>query len=106
MQYSGVCIFHKHTNLLPYFYSKYHDGDFTSKERYDKCKARYEAERDVQLILLVRYEGGKMICRIKCPINPMPIRGEFVPSDILSVFEFLRQQGWEHKDTFNLNMFR
>lgn len=105
MQYSRALIFSKHTDLLPYFYSIYNGKDI-SQEQYDKWKARYEAERNVQLILLVRYEGKKMICRIKCPVNPMPVRGEFEASNMHSLFDFLRQQGWVHKATHNLAMFR
>lgn len=105
MQYSRALIFSKHTDLLPYFYGVY-SGANINDERYIKMKAHYANERDVQLILLIRYEHGKIICRIKCPINPMPVRGEFVASDMHGIFDFLRQQGWVHKDTYNLAMFR
>lgn len=106
MQYSGVCIFHKRTNLLPYFYSKYNYGDFTSSERYDRAKARYANERDVQLILLIRYDGKKTICRIKCPINPIPVKGEFEASSMQGIFDFLRQHGWAFRETYNLSIFQ
>ena len=105
MQYNKALIFSKHTDLLPYFYGKV-CNHYISTEQYARWKARYEVERDVQLILLTRYEHGKMICRIKCPINPMPVKGEFEASNMHSIFDFLRQQGWTHKATYNLSMFK
>lgn len=103
MQYTRAFIFSKRTNLMPYFLANF--GDI-SKERYDSLKKHYAAERDVQLILLARYDGGKMICRIKCPINPMPVRGEFTASSVYDVFAFLEKQGWAHQQTINLTLFK
>ena len=104
MKYKHAMVFSKHTDLLPFFYGKCSGANITN-ERYARIKAQYARERDVQLILLSRYEHGKMICRIKCPVNPMPVKGEFVPCDISSVVKFLIQQGWTHKATYNLAMF-
>ena len=104
MQYSRALIFSKHTNLLPYFYAKYNGTDISAVS-YDRLKARYSVERDVELILLVRYDGNKTICRIKCPINPMPVDGEFAPVSMHGVCAFLHQNGWVHKETYNLNRF-
>lgn len=106
MQYSRALIFSKRTDLLPFFYAKANGNPSLNDEQYARVKARYAVERDVQLILLIRYEGNKMICRIKCPINPMPVKGEFEASNMHSVFDFLRQQGWIHKATYNLRMFQ
>lgn len=92
MQYSKILVFHKHTNLLPYFYSKYNGKDIT-EERYLEIKRRYTDYRDVQLFLLVRYDDNKTICRIKCPINPMPVKGEFEAVSIASIFDFFASAG-------------
>ena len=103
MQYHRLFIFSKHTDLLPYFYTKYNNIDLDSM-LYDKLKSRYAPKRDVRLLLLARYNGNKMICRIKCPINPMPVRGEFEVSSVYDIFAFLVNMGWEHQETINLNM--
>lgn len=105
MKYSRAFIFSKHTDLLPYFYAHY-NGCRINDEQYARIKADYEGERNVQLILLVRYECNKIICRIKCPINPMPVKGEFEAPSMQGIFDFMRKQGWIHKDTWNLAMFR
>lgn len=49
-----------------------------------RARAVYAEEREVRLILLVRFnEKGKPICRIKCPINPLPIEvGEMTADDL------------------------
>lgn len=104
MQYYKAFIFTKRTNLMPYFSANFNGG--ISGERYDNMKKQYEDERNVQLILLVRYEGGKTICRIKCPINPMPVKGEFEVASMTAMFNFMRQNGWTHKDTWDMSMFR
>lgn len=105
MQYDKLFTFYKHTDLLPYFHIKYNNMDIASMQ-YDRLKARYAVKRDVRLILLARYDGNKMICRIKCPINPMPIRGEFEASSVYDLFAFLGNMGWEHQETINLNMLK
>ena len=105
MQYSRAFIFSKRADLMPYFYTHY-NGCNINKEQYDKLKARYAVERDVRLILLVRYVDGKAICRIKCPINPMPVKGEFEVASMQGIFDFMRQHGWIHRETYNLAMFR
>ena len=90
MEYSRAFIFHKHTDLMPYFDAKKdqfgYDPQFPSHQR---MKARYEREIDVQLIVLLRWDEvpnsrtahmtarQRCMCRIKCPINPLPIKGEF-----------------------------
>ena len=105
MQYSRAFIFTKRTDLLPYFYAHY-NGSAISSEQYARLKSYYERERNVQLILLVRYDGNKTICRIKCPINPMPVKGEFEASSVSSLIDFMRQNGWHNTDAWSLSMFR
>lgn len=105
MQYSRAFIFSKNTNLLPYFYAHYNDCRIND-EQYLRIKSTYERERDVQLILLIRFEDNKTIARIKCPINPMPVKGEFEVSSMSSLFHFMRQNGWKQKDAWSLSIFR
>lgn len=79
--YDQAIIYTKRDNLSKWFdanCSKFIvDGNVEYSERFISAEKHYAQERIVQLILLVRHENGKTICRIKCPINPLPIKGEF-----------------------------
>ena len=120
MEYSRAFIFHKETDLMPYFEAKKdalgYDPQFPSHQR---MKARYEQKRDVQLIALIRYDGvpgtvngrkvitgQKCMCRIKCPINPLPIKGEFEVASPYHICEFLRELGWTLEREHNLKLFK
>lgn len=61
--------------------------------------------RDVHLILLVRHEDGKCICRIKCPINPLPIKGEFQCVSTGEMSKLLKSMGWTYKEKVHYGMF-
>lgn len=94
--YHQAIIFTKRDNLVKYLWGK----PALSNQEY------YARERDVQLILLVRYEKGKCICRIQCPINPLPIKGEFEAPSIGAVSHTLQTMGWTYKEKLPLDMFR
>ena len=110
-KYSQAIIFTKRTNLLKFFYasvdmfdSRFH-GEMDNSVEYKRMEEYYAKERDVQLILLVRYDGNKTICRIKCPINPMPVKGEFEAAGISYVFSFLIEHGWSVKEKLSSRIF-
>lgn len=94
--YHTAFIFTKRDNLIKYFWGK---PALSNREYYAK-------EREVQLILLVRHEEGKCICRIKCPINPLPFKGEFEPVNAAAVHRLLISLGWTFKEKINLHMFQ
>ena len=94
--YHQAIIFTKRDNLVKYLWGK----PALSNQEY------YARERDVQLILLVRYEEGKCICRIQCPSNPLPIKGEFEAPSIGAVSHTLQTMGWTYKEKLPLSMFR
>ena len=95
--YHTAFIFTKRDNLVKYFWGK---PALSNHQEY------YARERDVQLILLVRYDEGKCICRIKCPINPLPIKGEFETPSASAVSHTLQTMGWTYKEQLHLSMFR
>ena len=119
MEYSRAFIFHKRTDLMPYFNAKKdqlgYDPQFPSHQ---KMKERYERERDVQLIALLRWDEvpddrtaymtprQRCMCRIKCPINPLPIKGEFEVASPFHICEFLRELGWTLEREHNLRLFK
>lgn len=102
--YTCAITFTKHTDLSRWFaFTKKDIGEFNS-ERYIHLKNHYAQKRDVNLILLARYEKGKTFCKIKCPINPLPIRGEFEAVSLNEVVQYLGSHGWTPKETLNLNL--
>lgn len=98
-KYALAYIFTKRDNLIKWLNSQ-HNFSVLPEFEY------YERKRDVELILLVRYEGNKCICRIKCPINPLPIKGEFEPVNAAAVQRLLASLGWIFKEKINLHMFQ
>ena len=94
--YHQAIIFTKRDNLVKYFWSKHS----MSNQEY------YAREREIQLILLVRFENGKCICRIKCPINPLPIKGEFQCVSTSEMSKLLTSMGWTYKAKYGIGMFR
>ena len=99
--YHKAFIFTKRDNLLKWF--------DVHKYKYawgSNMEALYAKEREIQLILLVRYENEKCICRIKCPINPLPIKGEFQCVSTSEMSKLLISMGWTYKAKYGIGMFR
>lgn len=108
--YHQAIIFTKRDNLSKWFdanCSKFIvDGNMEYSEHFVRAEKLYAQERDIQLILLVRYENGKCICRIKCPINPLPIKGEFQCVSTSEMSKLLTSMGWTYKAKYGIGMFR
>ena len=106
MKYDCAVIFKKFTNLMPYF-----NGIEGNTPGHANVRAIYAKERQVNLILLIRYEydhtTGKnhIFCKINCPINPMPVKGEFEAPSVNAVERFLRDVGWTKCDVLNKRLF-
>ena len=105
-KYSVVFMFTKKGNLLDYFTDKVSFDRVASREQYESWHNYYAREREVQLLAMFRWEKGKCFCRIKCPINPLPVKGEFeTPGTTTPVLDFLKANGWEFKQKIHPNMF-
>lgn len=105
--YHTAIIYTKHTNLMPWLQSNYTKfGTHGTTEQVQSVRAAYEKDRDVQLILLVRHEDDKCICRIKCPINPLPIKGEFQCVSTGEMSKLLKSMGWTYKEKVHSGMFK
>lgn len=105
--YHTAIIYTKHTNLMPWLQSKYEMfGTHGTTEQAQRIREMYSKDRDVQLILLVRHEEGKCICRIKCPINPLPIKGEFQCVSTSKMTWLLASMGWTYKEKVHSAMFK
>ena len=104
--YHTAIIYTKHTNLMPWLQSNYTKfGTHGTTEQALRIREMYSKDRDVQLILLVRHEDGKCICRIKCPINPLPIKGEFQCVSTGEMSKLLKSMGWTYKEKVHSGMF-
>ena len=108
--YHQAIIFTKRDNLSKWFdanCSKFIvDGNMEYSEHFVRAEKLYAQERDIQLILLVRFENGKCICHIKCPINPLPIKGEFQCVSTSEMSKLLTSMGWTYKAKYGIGMFR
>lgn len=108
--YHTAIIYTKRDNLSKWFdvngYQFTSNGNMEYSERYQRIKKFYEKEREIQLILLVRHEEGKCICRIKCPINPLPIKGEFQCVSTSEMTRLLASMGWTYKEKVRSAMFK
>lgn len=96
INYDRVIFFAKQDNLLEWY---------GSTSQHAKSIEEYAETRRVQLILLVRYEKGRIYAKIKCPINPLPVRGEFEIPSVAAITDFLINNGWMPKEDMNLHMF-
>lgn len=108
--YQYALIFTKRDNLSKWFNancSKFIvDGNLEYSRHFREAERRYAQERDIKLTLLVRYDNNKCICRIKCPINPLPVRGEFNAVSTHEVGELLTSLGWTYEQRLPLYLFR
>lgn len=101
--YHTAIIYTKRDNLLKWVEGQKMDG--TKFSTFD-VNGYYATEREIQLILLVRHEENKCICRIKCPINPLPIKGEFQCVSTSEMTKLLASMGWKYKEKVHSGMFK
>lgn len=108
--YTWVYFFAKHTSLLQWFDVKYHceiENKYQEQSLgFNQLRQSYAKPRDVQLILLVRYEGNRIFCKVKCPINPLPIKGEFEAASLNAVISFLSNEGWKLKEKLPFSLLK
>lgn len=107
--YHTAIIYTKRDNLSKWFdingYKYAQGANMEYYDTYQRMRAVYAKEREIQLILLVRHEDGKCICRIKCPINPLPIKGEFQCVSTGEMSKLLKSMGWTYKEKVHSGMF-
>lgn len=109
-KYDRAIIFTKKGNLKEYLYTDKVCYGMFSANLSDRTKAYYEAEREIQLIALMRWETdgakkSKCFCRIKCPVNPLPVKGEFELPSVEVLRKFLHANGWTFKQNIYSGMF-
>ena len=86
MKKTDIYVFQKVTSLAPFY------------QYLGTCVPAYAKEdTTVNLVLTFgRSENGTLIAKINCPVNPLPVKGEFRPASKQAVLNFLRKDGWEY----------
>ena len=114
MKYDRVLIYTKKGNLMDYLCTDKVARGFSNVE---KAKEYYGQERDIQLIACLRWEEypvytrkgivqmPKCFCKIKCPINPLPVKGEFELPSVECLRSFLKANGWTLKQEMSRHLF-
>lgn len=95
-KYTTATMFTKRGNLLPWLNTQPYPVT-------ESAQRMYAQEREIKLVLRTRYERvgdkTKLMCHIKCPVNPLPVKGEFEAPSYRAICNFLRQNGWERKQS-------
>ena len=107
MKYNVVHQFVKNGSLLDYFQVKSGEMHFVSEAQYDRQRELYARERSISLYAMVRFDRNKQTayCKIKCPVNPLPIKGEFELANERVLCQFLENLGWRYTQKIVLDMF-
>lgn len=95
MDHKVIVTFVKRTNLME-FRRHIHEKDSAAPDGY------YSKEQDVRLVVTEHITAsGRIFCRINCPINPLPVKGEFeIPSwGVLK--RFLEANGWKQHEVID-----
>ena len=95
-----VVTFVKRTNLMEFQHLSHEHPDNMGPIEY------YQKERDVRLVVTERItEDGHIFCRINCPINPLPVKGEFEIPNWGALKRFLTSQGWKQHEVISDRFF-
>ncbi len=116
MKYDRVLIFVKKGNLLDYLNTDKVSSTYTHAN-VEGLQKYYGKEREIRLIACVRWETIPVstrkgivqkpvcYCKIKCPVNPMPVKGEFELPSLESLRAFLKANGWTLKQDVSACLF-
>ena len=90
-----IVTFVKRTNLME-FRRHIPTSDSVVPESY------YSKEQDVRLVVTERITAGQRIfVRISCPINPLPVKGEFEIPSWGALKQFLEANGWKQHEVID-----
>ena len=95
MDCSVIVTFVKRTNLME-FRNHIPKPDCMAPDEY------YSKEQDVRLVVTERItKDNRIFCRINCPINPLPVKGEFEVPSWAVLKRFLVSQGWKQHEVID-----
>lgn len=93
-----IVTFVKHTDLV-----EFHRHNHTQYEDTAAPMEYYTKERTVRLVVTERItEDGHIFCRINCPINPLPVKGEFEIPSWGALKRFLEANGWKQYECIDM----
>lgn len=104
-KYDVAYVFTKKGNLSAYLNTNKLYERYNCKVS-ESAKAFYAKEREIRLVASFRWENIQVstpigfkrrpicYCRIKCPVNPLPVKGEFEVPSIDVLINFLSNNGW------------
>jgi hypothetical protein len=106
--YAYTIIFTKRTDLMPWFKGRYSNmsDEYINSVSFNQFKKDCARIRDIKLILLVRYEPGHTYCKIKCPVNPLPIKGEFEAVSLKHIVKLLQREGWSIESELSISLLK
>ena len=83
---TDIYVFQKVTQLAPFY-----EARGSSAPMYAQGNTR------VSLVLTFGLDdNGALVAKINCPVNPLPVKGEFYPAGKSAVLSFLKKDGWEY----------
>lgn len=110
-KYTCATIFNKKGNLNDYLHTDKVLSRFTNHSPSAATQEFYGRESEIELILLTRIEPAdgpypqKVFCKIKCPVSPLPVRGEFEAPCYAAIYQFLHKNGWTFKQKIYSRIF-
>lgn len=104
MRTTSTILFEKEANLLPFYETQVNRGRWNESPA---ARCGYSRNRTVTLVLAFGInEKGVPVANIRCPINPLPVKGWFEYASRSVLLEFLTGQGWRrssvHQSTLRL----
>jgi hypothetical protein len=117
IKYDRVLIFTKKGNLMDYLNTDKVSRSLSLASS-SHIKEHYEREREIQLVAQLRWEERPaasrnrtrnpsiLYCSIKCPVNPLPVKGEFQLASLEALRKFLKADGWELKQDISSGWFK
>lgn len=117
MTYDRVLIYTKKGDLMKYVSTAKVSRTYSNANE-ESLKKYYGEAREIQLIACLRWEDfpvstrngivqiPKCFCKIKCPVNPLPVKGEFELPSLDSLREFLKANGWKLKQDVCAGLFK
>lgn len=100
MEYTSIITFVKSTNLNKFLLdnveecARKYNLDIRSAGAMEHLRKHYSKEQTVYLVAQFKFENGKTFCCIKCPINPLPVRGWFETPSVRVLQNSLVSMGW------------
>ena len=73
-------------------------------------KEHYDTPQIISLTVSYRWDssrehGRRLMCRINCPISPLPVKGEFQAPSLKALRKFLIKAGWTLQGTVETRLF-